>query len=104
MSDLRKVAGIDQLQNGVLKVEIDGEEILLIKDGEKIYALSNICSHQEKELSSGFLENGVWVCPHHGARFDIKTGEALSMPAVEGIKSYKVEIKGNDIFIEMEDE
>jgi len=104
MSKLTKIAGINELQKGVLKVEIEDKEILLVKDGENIYALSNICSHQEKELSSGFLENGAWVCPHHGARFDIKTGEALSMPAVEAIQTYKVEIKGNDIFIEMEDE
>ncbi len=104
MSKLIKVATVDDISEKKQKVSIDGEEILIIKDSENIYALSNICSHQEKELSSGFLENGAWVCPHHGARFDIKTGEALSMPAVESIKIYKVVIDKRDIFIEMEEE
>ncbi len=102
MSKLIKVAEIENLKNGILKTEIEGEEILLIKEKESIYAISNICSHQEKELSAGFLENGAWVCPHHGARFDIKTGEALSMPAVEGIKTYNVKVSGSEIFIEIE--
>lgn len=103
MSRLIKVAEIEKLKNGILKTEIEGEEILLIREKDSIYAINNLCSHQEKELVTGFLENGAWVCPHHGARFDIKTGEALSMPAVEGIKTYNVKISGGEIFIEMEE-
>ncbi|MCX7829724.1 MAG: non-heme iron oxygenase ferredoxin subunit [Acidobacteria bacterium] len=104
MSNLKKATCIENLKNGALKIEIDGEEVLLIQDKGAIYAISNVCSHQEKELSSGFFENGAWVCPHHGARFELKTGKPLSMPAVESIKTYKVVLKGNEIFIEMEEE
>ncbi len=102
MSRLIKVAKIEEI-NEKLKIKIEDEEILLIRENNSIYAVSNTCSHQEKELFCGFLENGAWVCPHHGARFDIKTGEALSMPAVEGIKSYNVKMADGEIFIEMED-
>lgn len=104
MSNYKKIANYDEIGKEGLKVEIDDEEILLVKDGENVYAISNICSHQEKELFSGSLENGAWVCPHHGARFDLITGESLSMPAVEGIKTYKVKIINKDVFIERDTE
>ena len=95
MSNYKKIASYDEIGQKGLKIEIDGEEILLVKDGETVYAISNICSHQEKEL---------WVCPHHGARFDLRTGEPLSMPAVEGIKTYKVKIVDKDVFVELDSE
>ena len=104
MSNYKKIASYDEIGQKGLKIEIDGEEILLVKDGETVYAISNICSHQEKELFSGSLENGAWVCPHHGARFDLRTGEPLSMPAVEGIKTYKVKIVDKDVFVELDSE
>ena len=103
MSSFRKVAKLSDIEPQGLKVEIDGEEILLVKDGGAVYALSNICTHQEQELCGGFAEEGSWVCPHHGARFEIKTGTALCMPAVEDLKTYEVKINGEEVFVEVKD-
>ncbi len=99
---IKKVALIDEIKENGLKVEVDGEEILLIKNGDEIFAISNLCSHQEKEMSGGKIEGDAFICPHHGARFDLKTGKVLSMPAVEDIKIYKVILKDGAVFIESE--
>jgi 3-phenylpropionate/trans-cinnamate dioxygenase ferredoxin component len=100
MNNWVKVARKSDIGSAGLDINVGGEEILLIKDGDEILALSNICSHQEKELAGGLIEDNAWVCPHHGARFELRTGKALSMPAVEDIRSYSVKCEGDEVFIE----
>lgn len=99
------VAGIKDLEKmGSVVLKEGDNEILIVRDGENFYAISNICSHQEKPLYGGNIENGEITCPHHGARFSIKTGGALSMPAVEGINVYRTFIRDGSLFVEVPDE
>lgn len=95
-----KVANIDEIKEGGLKVDFNGEEVLLIKKGNEVYAVSNICTHQEKELLGGTIEGDSIVCPHHGARFDLKTGKPLSIIALSELKTYKVTLKEKEVFLE----
>lgn len=69
------------------------EEILLVRDGQQVFAIAYLCSHQDMELEGGHREGGTWACPHHGARFDLRTGEAVSMPAVDPISVYPVRVE-----------
>jgi 3-phenylpropionate/trans-cinnamate dioxygenase ferredoxin component len=102
MNKFVRAASKKEITDAGLKIIINGEEILLIKKGDEFFALSNICSHQEKELSGGEIEDDAWVCPHHGARFGLKDGKARSMPAVEDIKTFNVKCEGDEVFVEEE--
>lgn len=72
---------------------LDGKDIVICNLGGKYYATSNICSHAMAELVSNEIliqQDCFLECPRHGAKFDIKTGEAKKMPAVTPIETYKV--------------
>ncbi len=70
-------------------------------DGE-YYAIDDTCPHALGPLSEGEIEGGVVICPWHASEFDIKTGEVLTPPATEGVRSYKVYLEGDTIKIEID--
>jgi len=74
-------------------VEIDGTHIAVFKLDEAFYAIEDICTHDGGQLTGGCIENDQIVCPRHGARFSIKTGEALTAPAYEPTAIFPVRIK-----------
>lgn len=102
MSKLIKVATVDEVPvNGSKLVEIDFVRIALFNLNGEFYAIEDVCTHDGGPLVEGEIVNGHEVkCPRHGARFDIRTGEALSLPAFEPTAVYEVYIQGNDLFIE----
>ena len=100
MGDWVKAGRVDDIGPGGLMVSVGGEDVLLVLDGGTVRAIAGLCSHQDMELYGGHAEAGAWVCPHHGARFDMTTGRALSMPAVEPIAVYKVRIEEGTVFVE----
>ena len=69
----------------------DDEIALFNVDGE-FYATNDICTHEEASLSEGELFGHVVECPLHGARFDVRTGKALSLPAVYPVKTYPTRV------------
>lgn len=85
-----------------LHVELDGEDILLCRDGDHYYAVSYYCSHEAFTLEGGTIHNHCITCPYHGAEFNLQTGEALSAPAFEGIKTYKVRVDDETLSISLE--
>ncbi len=96
------VAAISELEDSSqMHVNIDGEDILLVKDHETIYAVSYFCSHAEFTLEGGFITNGCITCPYHGAEFDLSDGSVLAPPAFEPLKTYPVRIEEDTIAIGM---
>ncbi len=75
----------------------------VVQRGWRIYAIDNICTHDSAPLSEGVVTDGCVVCPWHGAEFDLETGEALTPPAVEDVRTYKVVVSGDEICLEMVD-
>jgi 3-phenylpropionate/trans-cinnamate dioxygenase ferredoxin subunit len=101
---LVKVCGENEIADGEIKSFKFGDTTVLIaKYKNEVYALDDVCSHDGAELSDGDLVDCQIQCQRHGARFDLKTGEATQMPAIVGIKSFKVKIESGDIFIELKD-
>jgi 3-phenylpropionate/trans-cinnamate dioxygenase ferredoxin subunit len=87
------VAATSEIQeDGQMFVELDGEDILLVKHGGQYHAVAYLCSHAEFSLEGGSLHNGCITCPYHGAEFSLTTGEALAAPAHEPIKTYPVRV------------
>ena len=83
------------------KVFVDGTEVLLCNVDGEIYAIEDVCTHDGGALDQGVLEDACIECPRHGARFDVRTGAVLALPAVMPVESFKVRVEGDDIYVEV---
>jgi len=94
------VAKLGEVAPGaVIRVEVAGRAIALYNLDGTLYATDEICSHAYASLAEGFVDGETIECPLHGATFSIKTGEALSPPAVEPLATYAVRVDGDDILV-----
>lgn len=101
MANLTKVAKKDDLANGKgMAVSIDNKTIAVFQVDGKFYAIDDSCTHAGAPLSEGEVNGLKLTCPWHGAIFDLNSGAALEAPAFEGVKTYKVVVEGDDVFIE----
>lgn len=82
-----------------LILEINNLPIVIFNVGGELLATGDLCSHDEGPIGDGDIDGDQIVCPRHGARFDIHTGKALTLPAVEGIPVYPIQVV--DDFIEI---
>ncbi len=95
-----KVAQIADVEEGKAKVFTVGEvRIALCHVEDKFYAIADICTHDGGPLGEGELDDCQIECPRHGARFDVRTGKALCLPAVVNVPTYAVEVRANEIFV-----
>ena len=100
MSDFQKVATIDEISPGGRKsVVADDRAVLVFRIGDDFYAVEDVCSHDGQPLTNGPLHGTAIECPRHGAKFDIRTGKPLCMPAVEPIAVFEVKVEGNNILV-----
>lgn len=89
-----KVCSIEELPVGErIFIEIAQNPIVLFNIAGKIYAIADLCSHDNGPLGDGELEGETIKCPRHGAIFDINSGKAIRLPAVEDIPAYPVRVK-----------
>ncbi|TAM58825.1 non-heme iron oxygenase ferredoxin subunit [bacterium] len=95
------VAKITDIAPGTTKqVVLDREEILLCNVDGTVYAISDVCTHDGGNLDQGRLDGCEIECPRHGARFDVRSGEVLALPAVMPVATYRVSREGDDLFLE----
>jgi 3-phenylpropionate/trans-cinnamate dioxygenase ferredoxin subunit len=96
-----KVARVDDIQPGEKRIyEVDGILVVLVNLHGEFYAIEDTCTHDGGPLGEGEMQNGHLICPRHGARFDIRTGAALSLPAVDPTPIYEVRVQDGDIYVE----
>ena len=102
MSDFVKVAAVDDLPDpGQMVVEVDDSVVALFHVGGNFYALDDVCTHDGGTLADGKLEGLTIACPRHGAKFDICTGKALTMPATRATRYHLVEVRGTDVYVKL---
>ena len=82
-----------------LFVEIDKQPIVVFRVAGKLFAIGDVCSHDDGPLGDGEIEGDEIICPRHGARFDIHTGKVRSLPAVMDIPAYPVRVRNGQIEI-----
>jgi 3-phenylpropionate/trans-cinnamate dioxygenase ferredoxin subunit len=94
------VARVSDLPTGQVKVvAVNGRRYALCNAEGQFYAVDDTCSHDDGPLGEGALEGHVIVCPRHGARFDVRTGAVLQMPAVFPIQAYETKVVDGQIMI-----
>ena len=96
-----RVAHVSEIAPGTTRrVVADSLGILLCNVDGKIYAIEDVCTHDGGPLDQGTLEGECVVCPRHGATFDVRTGDALTLPAVMPVMTFDVTVEGDDVFVE----
>jgi 3-phenylpropionate/trans-cinnamate dioxygenase ferredoxin subunit len=96
------VAAFEDVAPGtMLRVQVEGTDILLVNLEGSIRAMQGICSHEYFELDQGFLTGDSLTCALHLSRFDLDTGEALDPPAELPLAMYPVFIEGDRIVLEL---
>ena len=101
-----KVAKEDSMKNGDLaKINVNNQEVLVIRDGDKFYATSHLCTHEEYDLSEAFVDDHQLICPNHFATFDPKDGSVISPPEGAGdispLKSFKTRVENGNVMVEI---
>ncbi len=100
MTTFVKLATLAELPLGGKKLtEIDGRAIALFNVDGAYYAIDDVCTHDGGPLAEGELIGCEIHCPRHGARFDVRTGRPLSMPAFEPVAVHQVSVRGDDIYV-----
>ena len=84
---------------GMKAIQVDGVQILLCNVGGEYYAVHDECTHECFPLSEGSLDGHTVVCMLHGASFDIRTGDIMTPPAYEPLKTYRVRIDGERVCV-----
>lgn len=95
-----EIASTSDLPSGErLFVDIGDLPIVIFNIAGQFYAIGDVCSHDDGPLGDGDIEGYHVVCPRHGAEFDVRTGEVMSMPAVVDIPAYPVQVRDGVIFL-----
>jgi 3-phenylpropionate/trans-cinnamate dioxygenase ferredoxin subunit len=93
---------LSELQQGKpVKVEKNGKTICVARVGDDVFAIDDTCSHSDASLSEGDVTDFKIECWLHGAEFDLRTGEALTPPAVAPLHTYGVHVDGDSVTVEI---
>jgi 3-phenylpropionate/trans-cinnamate dioxygenase ferredoxin subunit len=76
--------------------------VALANLGGAIYAIEDVCTHDDGPLGEGALDGNAVECPRHGARFDVTTGAVLSMPAAVPVRSFETRVTEGDVYVKVE--
>ena len=105
MPEFVRVADVAEIPDpGKTLVEVDGEMIALFHVGGVFYAIDDVCTHDGGPLADGELRDHKIACPRHGAKFDIRTGAALSMPAVRPTRAHDVKVDDGGVWVRLRTE
>lgn len=98
MSDWVDVARVEDLPPGARRaVDVDDVIILVFNLDGEYHAIEDVCTHDYSSLDEGELDGDQIICPRHGARFNLKTGEALTAPAYEPIPTFPVRVENGTV-------
>jgi metal-sulfur cluster biosynthetic enzyme/nitrite reductase/ring-hydroxylating ferredoxin subunit len=98
------VAQLSELpEGGNLFVEVDDQPVALFRVEGQVFAIDDVCTHDGGPLADGKLIGHEIECDRHGARFNIRTGSVICMPAVESVRAHHVKVEGESIMVAIND-
>jgi 3-phenylpropionate/trans-cinnamate dioxygenase ferredoxin subunit len=102
MTDFVRVCSEAEIPDPGKRVfEVDDRYVVVFHKDGRFYALDDCCTHDGGPLGEGRLDGFVITCPRHGAKFDIRTGRVLAMPAVVDTPSYEVKVDGGEVWVKL---
>ena len=100
MPEFHKIATVDEVGPGeVRQYQAEGRPVALCNVDGEFHAFEDICTHQFVHLSEGELTGQQIKCPLHGAKFDVKTGKVLSLPAVKPVPKHEVKVEDGYVYV-----
>ncbi|HEX8804728.1 MAG TPA: non-heme iron oxygenase ferredoxin subunit [Acidimicrobiales bacterium] len=97
-----RLCRLDELVSGqARRFDVAGRSIAVVRLGDDVYALGDVCSHQDVSLSEGEVheDDRTIECWKHGSEFALDTGEALTLPATRPVPAYEVLVDGDDVVV-----
>ena len=95
-----RAARTDEIPAGAIReFQVDGLTVAIANLGNKFYAINNTCLHRGGPLGEGQLQGVAVTCPWHGWQYDVTTGKLTMNPTI-GVKTYALEVRGEDLWIE----
>jgi len=105
MSEFIQVAKVsDVISSGKIIVEVEGRMVVLLHINEQFFCIDDVCTHDGGPLGEGDLCGYELACPRHGAKFDVRNGAALTMPATEATVVHEVKIEGDNVFVRINED
>ncbi len=83
-----------------LSVEVEGVHLVIVRCGSELHAVEDRCTHDGESLGAAQVEDCQIICPRHGAHFCLRTGEALTPPAYEPLRTYRAREQDGRILVE----
>jgi 3-phenylpropionate/trans-cinnamate dioxygenase ferredoxin subunit len=104
MSDYQKACAVaDVPDEGAVRVVVGGIPLAVVRSEGEVYAIFDVCSHQDVPLSEGEVEDGTIECWLHGSRFDLASGRPTGLPATRPVPVYPVKIDGDDVLVALQE-
>jgi 3-phenylpropionate/trans-cinnamate dioxygenase ferredoxin subunit len=104
MAEFVRVASVQDIPDpGKRTVEVNERLVVLVHVNGQFYCIDDVCTHDGGTLGEGRLCGFEIACPRHGAKFDVRNGHVLSMPATENTGAHEVRVVGEDVLIKVND-
>ncbi len=100
--DFVNIGALDEFPDeGMVQVTVRGEPLGIYRIGETVYAIHDMCTHEETFLTGGEFDadDREVECPLHGSRFSVDTGGVRILPATKPVAAYQVKIEGGNVFV-----
>ena len=100
MAEFHKLASVEEVGPGEIKQYlVENRFVALCNVDGEFHAFEDVCTHQFTHLSEGEFTDSEVKCPLHGAKFDVKTGAAKSLPAVKAVPKHEVKVENGTIYV-----
>ena len=98
----QKVCALSEVpEDGALGVEVDDTPVAIVRAGDDVFALHDVCSHAEVALSEGEIYDHTLECWLHGSCFDLRTGKPTNPPATQAVPTYQVKIEDDEVYVSL---
>lgn len=101
---LIRVCAMSDMSDGDMRRLEHRTPIAIYRVAGEFFATAATCTHMESCLTDGYLDNDIVECALHGAKFNVRTGRALALPATEPLRTFNVCLDADDVFVDLPDD